>query len=107
LALGKAAGGTADGKKISVNEAIARGLIQSALNPKDKYHIESVRIFLDRTEGRALERVAQQIDLTGGVVVPKALVVPKPIDSEIPESGERHLEDVRAKRRTQEEGEDR
>jgi hypothetical protein len=80
LALGKAAGGTADGKKISVNEAIARGLIQSALNPKDKYHIESVRIFLDRTEGRALERVAQQIDLTGGVVVPKALVVPKPIE---------------------------
>lgn len=72
--LGMEQGGTADGKPISNNEVIARGIIIAATHKDDPHYIEAVRIYLDRTDGKALERVVQHIDISAGAIVPKAII---------------------------------
>jgi len=63
------------GKDITYSHAIALGIIRAALNPNDKYHFEAIKIFLDRTEGKAVDRVVQELDLTGGAIVPRLTAV--------------------------------
>jgi len=55
-------------------EAMARVLWQGVQDRRDRHHIDCVRIILDRTEGKALERVMQSLDIAGGAIVPRALV---------------------------------
>jgi len=64
---------TVNGKErtVTTNEAIARSIIDLALDPKSKYHIEAIKIYLDRTEGKAVDTVIQQLDLSGGAIVPR------------------------------------
>lgn len=64
--------------RMSRNEVAARAVFREALDPKSKYYIDCLRIMLDRTEGKALERIVQQINLSDGVVVPRALCEPEP-----------------------------
>jgi len=64
-----------DGKKITYSQVIALNIIRAAINPNDKHHIRAVEIFLDRTEGRAVDTVIQQLDLSAGAIVPRLTAV--------------------------------
>lgn len=68
---------TKDGMTLPRNLALAHLFWQEALNPKSKNFGYCSQVIYDRSEGKALERVAQSINLSGGAIVPRALVPEK------------------------------
>lgn len=65
----------ADGEKVRVCELIARTLIQLALKPGPN-QLKAIEMLLDRTEGKAIQHVIEEIREDAGV---QPIVIPPPI----------------------------
>lgn len=83
-----------NGQKLPRNLALAHLIWQQALDPRSKHFGQCMQTIYDRSEGKALERVAQQMDLSGGMIVPKAHIPepPKPAQAKHVKQGKQKKE---------------